>query len=1027
MKGLSKILVGVVALYLGFAIGTSSVYAGTGIYVGKDVSVEGTTLVGISTEADTGMASIPVVLDEGLMRSGDTIESSNGYSYEMPEDSAKMTLIKMMGYTDYAGWTNCASNEYGVSVVTGITTDCNIDAQSADPFVHDGINEEVIAKVLCASSKTAKEAVELLCSIYDESGAETAEIVFVTDPEGAWVVENFTGHQYVAAKLPDDKIATFSNDPIVRYADSDNSDMIVSDNLLTLPEKNKFAVYDEDKNLDLILTYNYDNSYNDESHLRGWVGHDIFAPSEELEYDPEDGYDMFYAPDDKVSVNQAFAFFRNRFEGTAYDLRDEDNRVYYGINNQTVGNVNLIQVFDDVPAAMSSVVWTTPSNPTAAPFIPVPAFADTLPDNFSTDITDDEYTEGILQFEFAKLNSTIYPKRDVYGASVRQYWEGMEAVGANDIAEAMRGDWKKEYEESPEKAAGKMDEYIGKIAQKASENCTRISGQLDWYLFRNGVKSAAVPDDEIEPFECEFNVLAHARANGWDTSRKDGVFTATKDGRKIEIVTEGRDEGRVTFTGFDNEELLEDFMGSGAEEDEKGEVDAEAPSEEPEESLTEDGEDTAEDVPEETSAENSDTLQDGEKPEEEKPVETDEKPVEADEKPVEESTGETKEEATREVTKAAAEQIEVDTIAALGEFFDEKIANIPRDGWAEGEIAKEINSVSKGVVDIIGKYFDGDVEKLIDMYYEKLGAEILSDEDVAKVGDEIVATGMDLSALLEKYFLSLYEDVSGDIESGKLTQEGAQKILVEAEGDIEGIATLYLEGIEGKFAEVFNTEMTDEELEDVIRDLSEASLQIMEDYGGLDLDAMGLGDIDINELSEADIDVVITLNEMDDDVIKGLSDLLGVDVKSILNRYMDAINNSGTNVKIVEEKHEIEEANSAPDPIIMAAIEEQEALMEDDAVIPQEVIDILNEAIIEAAEARGETVDESMLAVSPDNDDNLIQEDAAGSTEKGAGEADEDMTEDIEITGDSYTAYVRGVRASDDEIMLPAFMLKYFN
>ena len=987
MKGLTKILVGAAALCLCIATGGTSVNAGTGIYVGKDASADGTTLVGISAEADTGMASIPVVLDEGLIQKGETIESSNGYSYEMPEDSAKMTIVKMMGFTDYAGWTSCASNEYGVSVVTGLTTDCNIDAQSADPFVYDGISEEVIAKVLCSTAGTAKEAVDLLCSIYDETGAETAEIVFITDSDGAWVVENFTGHEYVAKKLPDDKIATFSNDPIIRTADPEDSDTIVSKKLLTLPEENDFAVLDDDGNLDLILTYNYDNSYNDESHLRGWVGHDVFAPSEELEYDPEEGYEVFFTPDKEVSVNQAFSFFRNRFEGTAYDLRDEDNRVYYGINNQMVGNVNLVQVFDDVPAQMSSVVWTTPSNPTASPFIPIPALADTLPENISTDITDDAYTEGIVQFDFAKLNSAIYPKREVYGASVRHYWEGVEAASASDIEESVRGAWKDEYESSQANAAAAMNDFIKDTVDKSSEDCTRISDELNWYLFRKGVKSASVPDDEIEPFQCDFDVVSFAHENGWDTTVKEGVFTATKGDKQIDIVIEGDDKGSVTFKGFDNNQLIEDFMG---------------------------GETADADASEEIDDDKEKIERELEEIEEAEQIIEEEKEKDDEEAAAEETS---KEEIIEEVTKEAAEQIEVDTIAALGEFFEEKIAGIPRDGWAEGEIAKEINSVSKGVVDIIGKYFDGDIEKLIDMDYEKVGQEILTDEDVAKVGDQIVATGMDLSALLEKYFLSLYEDVSGDIESGRLTQQGAEKILTEARGDIEGIATLYLEGIEGRFAEVFNTEMSDEELEEIIRELGEGSLQIMEDYGGLDLDALGLGDIDIKDLSQADIDVVITLNEMDDDVINGLSDLLGVDVRGVLNRYMDAINNSGSNIKVIEEVHESEETQSAPDPIVMAAIEKQEALMGDDYVVPQEVIDALNEAIIEAAEERGETVDESMLAVSPD-DDTSINDEAEAATEP--------ISEE-ETLAEEYTAHVDGVRTIDGKIMLPAFMLKYFN
>ena len=1017
MKGLTKILVGAAALCLCIVTGGTSVYAGTGIYVGKDASADGTTLVGISTEADTGMASIPVVLDEGLIQKGEAIESSNGYSYEVPEDSAKMTIVKMMGFTDYAGWTSCASNEYGVSVVTGITTDCNIDAQAADPFVYDGISEEVIAKVLCSTAGTAKEAVDILCSIYDETGAETAEIVFITDPDGAWVVENFTGHEYVAKKLPDDKIATFSNDPIIRTADPEDPDTIVSEKLLALPEENDFAVFDDDGNLDLILTYNYDNSYNDESHLRGWVGHDVFAPSEELEYDPEEGYEVFFTPDKEVSVNQAFSFFRNRFEGTAYDLSDEDNRVYYGINNQMVGNVNLVQVFDDVPAQMSSVVWTTPSNPTASPFIPIPALADTLPENISTDITDDAYTEGIVQFDFAKLNSAIYPKREVYGASVRHYWEGVEAASASDIEESVRGAWKDEYESSQENAAAVMNDFIKETVDESSKNCTRISDELNWYLFRKGVKSASVPDDEIEPFQCDFDVVSFARENGWDTTVEEGVFTATKGDKQIDIVIEGDDKGSVTFKGFDNNKLIEDFMGGEtADTNASEEIDEDKEKIEEEIEKIEEAEQIVE---EEKEAADEETV---EETTEEEPTEetTEEEAVEetAEEEVTEEAAEETsKEEVIEEVTKEAAEQIEVDTIAALGEFFEEKIASIPRDGWAEGEIAKEINSVSKGVVDIIGKYFDGDIEKLIDMDYEKVGQEILTDEDVAKVGDQIVATGMDLSALLEKYFLSLYEDVSGDIESGRLTQQGAEKILTEARGDIEGIATLYLEGIEGRFAEVFNTEMSDEELEEIIRELGEGSLQIMEDYGGLDLDALGLGDIDIKDLSQADIDVVITLNEMDDDVINGLSDLLGVDVRGVLDRYMDAINNSGLNIKVVEEVHESEGAQSAPDPIVMAAIEQQEALMGDDYVVPQEVIDALNEAIIEAAEERGETVDESMLAVSPD-DDTSINDEAEAATEP--------ISEE-ETLAEEYTAHVDGVRTIDGKIMLPAFMLKYFN
>ena len=992
MKGLLKTLTGAATLWL-CIVGTGiSAGAATGIYVGKDVSAEGTTIVGVSTEADIGISSIPVIYDKGLMRKGDVIESDNGYVYELPEDSAKMTLIRMMGYTDYAGWANVVSNEYGVSVIASITSDTAIEAQQADPFVSDGINEGVIAPVLCATSKSAEEAVDLLCSIYDDTGAMTTETVFITDPSGAWVVENFTGHQYVAAKLPDDRIATFSNDPVIKTADPDREDMILSSQLLSLPEENDFAVYDKEGSLDLILTYNYDNSYNEESHLRGWVGHDIFAASEELDFDPEDDYDVFFTPDGDVGIKQAFAFFRNRFEGTAYDLADADNRMYYGINNQLVANVSLIQVFDDVPAEMSSVIWTTPANPTASPFIPVPALADTLPDSISTDVTDDIYTDGVLQFDFAKLNSTVYPKRDVYGASIRHYWEGMEAVSADDISGSVRGEWKDEFGSSPAEAAVLMDDYISKAVEDAADDCARISDELDWYLFRNGIMSSTVPDDEQVPFECSFDAVAYARANGWDTSIEDGVFVATKGDQQIEVVVEGDDTGNVTFIGFDSNKLIEDFL-SGSNynpaEEEACEPDTEQAEEIVEEEIAAE-EETTEDVPAEEAT--GDT-------------------TDADE--VTEETQDPEEvSAAEDVSKAAAQQLEVDTIAAIEQYFGEKIQNVPRDGWAENEIARQINSISYEVVGIVGKYFDGDVEDHINMDYEKVAGELITDEDVAELSNRVVETGIDLSGLLERYFLSLYEDVIGDVESGRLTQQGAQKILEEAEYDVVAISQIYIEAAIGEFSEIFNTDLSPEEYEEIFNELSSASLGLLEDYGVIDLDALGLGDIDINSLSEADIDVVITLNEMDDDVLNALSAMTGIDVRGTIDLYMDAINNSGSRIRVVEENHESETAQSAPDPVVIAAIEQQEELAGDDVYIPQEVIDVLNEAIIEAAKARGEEIDESML-LSLDN---------AGSSPSAPEEAAQEAAND-----GAFTTYVNGVRSSDGKVMLPAFMLRYFN
>ena len=126
--------------------------------------------------------------------------------------------------------------------------------------------------------------------------------------------------------------------------------------------------------------------------------------------------------------------------------------------------------------------------------------------------------------------------------------------------------------------------------------------------------------------------------------------------------------------------------------------------------------------------------------------------------------------------------------------------------------------------------------------------------------------------------------------------------------------------------------------------------------------------------------------------------LLGVDVRATLDSYMEQINKMSPNAKVVEEKHESEKAESAPDPRIVAAIEEVElSEPDDDYVVPQEIIDAINEAINEAQAAAEEAPAEEAPEQAADN------------------------------TGASFTVNVGKVAQNDGKIMLPAYLLKYFN
>ncbi|MCR5686795.1 MAG: C69 family dipeptidase [Lachnospiraceae bacterium] len=1032
MKGLLKVSGGLLTAVICLASFRLEANAATGIYVGSEVSTEGTTVIGVSDEGDVGISCVPVVLEKGLYKKGDAIEFANGYKYTLPEDSAKLVIKRAMAYTDFAGANCCASNEYGVSVIGCSLLASNDAAAAADPFADDGVYTDKVELAVASTAKTAEDAVKILGSMIDENGACCGMAFLITDPDGAWAFENYSGHQYAALKLPADRVGTFGNEPIIKKAAMDDENMIFSSELFSLPEDNGFAVY-EDKTLDLAGTYiDKELNFTSEDHLRGWIGHDLFAPSEGLSYDEDADYDTFFAPDDKLGMEDVFDFFRNRYEGTDFDLSDEDNLTsYFGINNQSVTSANVLQVFPDVPAEMSTVLWTTPANPTASPFIPIPVLTAALPENLSTDVEDDAFVDGILQFEFAKLNNSIIPRREAYGRSVREYWEGMESLSAADVAASLRGKWKDAYDQSPEKAAEEITSYVNDIAAAAGENCERISEEFDWYLFKNGIIVNSVPDDLVTPFECSFDAISYATMNGWDTEVADDIFTATKDGKTIEVVLDGDDKGAVTFTGFDTEKLMEDFIAGNTEEIDLDELFAE----EDEEAI----EAAEEEAAEEEAAE---------------PEEEEEESAPADEAKEAAEPEEAEEADVAEMTRTAAEQLEVDTIAELSQYFNEKIASVPRDGWSENEIAVQLGEVSNDVVAIFGRHFSGDiedVESLMNYDYEKLGNDIASDPALAEVGEKVALAGLDLAELSERYFNSLVEDVVSDVESGRINEQGVEKILMEAETDIEGIATIYLEGVQGAFSEVFDTSLSQEELTELVDELG-AAAEVLDEMGYIDLDSLGLGDVDLSKLSEAEVNVVVTLDGMDDDIINGLSELLGVDVRATLDMYMDAINSAGSPVTVVEEKHESEKAESAPDEEVMTLIDLQEELTEDDIVIPQEVIDILNEAIYGSAVGEGAAEAEEPAAPAeepaPKEDaapaEPAPADDGAGAADEApaAVEAEEPATEEAsaaepaeEAETETETApeedgsvriNVEGVVKSGSRVLLPAYLLKYF-
>ena len=187
-------------------------FACTGVYIGRKVSADGNYILARSNDTQ-GVFPTRVMIVPRIEQFPDRkmpVDSEASMFAEVPETTFKYTGTPFM---DSARLENGSGmddavcvNEYGVAMTMSVTAFSNQAAKSADPWVPAGITELTMDQMVITVSRSAKEAVRRLCSLIDQYGSSETNIALIVDQKEAWYVEMYTGHQYAAVKLPDDKV-----------------------------------------------------------------------------------------------------------------------------------------------------------------------------------------------------------------------------------------------------------------------------------------------------------------------------------------------------------------------------------------------------------------------------------------------------------------------------------------------------------------------------------------------------------------------------------------------------------------------------------------------------------------------------------------------------------------------------------------------------------------------------------------------------------------------------------------------------
>lgn len=496
--------------------GMGACSACTGIYVGSDVSADGSAMIARSNDFPDVWGNYLTITPRVQNQPGRMMPISvdGKVKTEIPATTYKYTSTPFMNsttaYNGYAHDAAACTNEYGVAMSMAITAFPNDAALEADPLVEGGLSEFSADDLVICQSKTARDGVETLCRLIDKYGSSESNIAFIADQNEVWYVEMYTGHQYAAVKLPSDKVAVFGNEYSLEYL-SDYEENITSKDLFKLAEEKGFAVHGKNNEINLHDTYSGREATYDYSHLRTWIGHQVLAPSNfSADYNINDMYPLCFTPDKNVSLQDVCKLMRNRYEGTKYSPDETGRADVRVIGTDTALSNHVIQVFPDLPAEMSCVTWISSGPPLYGVYVPFSndcvnvseAYGANQPAN-ETGIFD---TENYPYYVFKELSTLCMGTENYqsYGGPVQSYWHDAETNMFSGMSKVIKEAQKIEDKQTRAKY---ITSYCNEMQTYAFEDGKEILSDVIWTENKNSRTLKVKMNPETHQFTGERIVI----------------------------------------------------------------------------------------------------------------------------------------------------------------------------------------------------------------------------------------------------------------------------------------------------------------------------------------------------------------------------------------------------------------------------------------------------------------------------------------------------------------------------------------
>lgn len=450
----------ILALTLVLSQATSAL-ACTGVYVGSEVSANGSTYIGRSEDIKDTYGKIFGVKEAEVIGDGALYKDTYGFvmdydaiEFDYPKTTYKYTYVKdtpKRGETmkdqegNYVGeaYAEVGQNEKGLAMTATVSTKYNNSAKAADKLVGTGICELSMTSLVLAGAETAREGVELLGAIVDKYGAGECNSIMLCDPNEAWYMEIVSGHQYAAIKLPADKVSVQPNLMLLGAIDvTDTENVIISENLVKLAQDNGFLVTDENGNIDVTKTYGNTSSTDKTRYWQGlyYVNGALAETMAQAQANGESlELSLLLDPDHKLTTFEILRLLGYRGQGTPYDTDDNGLSTAIGNNKQT--ECHFLETRSNMPTPLATLQWQAMADAEFSIYLPYYTALitevhqaydnDELPNTTNgrpsgAYIIDDEFlakVEKTINWNFQLINYYCYNNRATCAENVKALFE----------------------------------------------------------------------------------------------------------------------------------------------------------------------------------------------------------------------------------------------------------------------------------------------------------------------------------------------------------------------------------------------------------------------------------------------------------------------------------------------------------------------------------------------------------------------------------------------------------------------------